>query len=114
MRISDWSSDVCSSDLLGHLHWSHPALVADLILPAKASGSARIQRYFGELVGLIALVQPDQEWATNEFQALLEANAPLHAVHGAIESAVNVWRSEERRVGKECCSTCRFRWSRYH
>src|SRR3546814_665993 len=151
--------------LLGHLHWSHPALVADLILPAKASGSARIQRYFGELVGLIALVQPDQEWATNEFQALLEANAPLHAVHGAIESAVNVWReekaqdpatawlvaampmmdargweiffdlfrqldelhpgpqttallsamrSEERRVGKACVSTCRSRWSPYH
>src|SRR3546814_11328939 len=36
-----------------------------------------------------------------------------HAVHAADEFPVP-GRSEERRVGKECVSTCRSRWSPYH
>src|SRR3546814_2558602 len=71
MRISDWSSDVCSSDL-------HAAVVADVL--------GRAQRAAGE--GVFP-------------QALLD-------------HAVGVARSEERRVGKECVSTCRSRWSPYH
>src|SRR3546814_8411650 len=62
MRISDWSSDVCSSDLIAS-PTSSPALNAGL------------------------------------FQITVDT-APL--------------RSEERRVGKECVSTCRSRWSPYH
>src|SRR3546814_4126443 len=68
MRISDWSSDVCSSDL------QHRGIEA-----AAVSGQ------FG-----IAEVEADAEFA------------------GEIE------RSEERRVGQECVSTCRSRWSPYH
>src|SRR3546814_4931287 len=66
MRISDWSSDVCSSDL-------HRSLV---VLPGRVQrhevGGTQLGRHVGEL------------------------------------------RSEERRVGKECVSTCRSRWSPYH
>src|SRR3546814_7293974 len=60
MRISDWSSDVCSSDL-------NPWIEA-----------------YAECVGV----------AADDIAGLL--------------------RSEERRVGKECVSTCRSRWSPYH
>src|SRR3546814_8191365 len=79
MRISDWSSDVCSSDLRpfrGHadrreeLIGGHRALVTDL----------RLRR-------------------------------PCHA---PVIREANEHRSEERRVGKECVSTCRSRWSPYH
>src|SRR3546814_5377873 len=35
-------------------------------------------------------------------------------LHGFLSSRTNKQRSEERRVGKECVSTCRSRWSPYH
>src|SRR3546814_9914818 len=80
MRISDWSSDVCSSDLgrrvqraakpLGH---SRPLSLPD--------------------TGAISGVQPD--WSGEYGNG-------------------TILRSEERRVGKECVSTCRSRWSPYH
>src|SRR3546814_3107469 len=68
MRISDWSSDVCSSDL----RWN----VIYLLVAYP----------------LIAIV-------------LLSGDRP---------GLPHVDRSEERRVGKECVSTCRSRWSPYH
>src|SRR3546814_6913658 len=78
MRISDWSSDVCSSDLLCPVH-----------------GPERFRDF---LQGLCARA---------EFHG--RARDP-HADH----RSRTVRRSEERRVGKECVSTCRSRWSPYH
>src|SRR3546814_8460643 len=65
MRISDWSSDVCSSDLA-----------------SLASSLLRL------------------------------SNFSVPETIGSQESYSE--RSEERRVGKECVSTCRSRWSPYH
>src|SRR3546814_5887445 len=78
MRISDWSSDVCSSDLPSSLR-----------------------------AGLELLAQlPGRRWLVlGNMAELGSAAAQLHADAG---------RSEERRVGKECGSTCRSRWSPYH
>src|SRR3546814_3135453 len=84
VRISDWSSDVCSSDLLGTRELMRTVgdrfldmnskvtkgLVQELTLPEGATGSA---------------------------------HAPFY-----------IPRSAERRVGKECVSTCRSRRSPYH
>src|SRR3546814_12398000 len=36
------------------------------------------------------------------------------SLYGLAEGLAHDWRSEERRVGKECVSTCRSRWSPYH
>src|SRR3546814_2103855 len=69
MRISDWSSDVCSSDL-------------------------RRQ------------TQPSVAYEHRLLQFLHEQGWPV--------APAIVVRSEERRVGKECVSTCRSRWSPYH
>src|SRR3546814_1784484 len=86
MRISDWSSDVCSSDLGGErqriplqnrLGSSHPKLTQAVLL--------------------------------------MEANIEEPLTTDEIAQHVCVSRrSEERRVGKECVSTCRSRWSPYH
>src|SRR3546814_12908898 len=103
MRISDWSSDVCSSDLrklAKHAIWlveqdqprhgpSHPpfsnlSVQATPTKSAKALSSHQIIR-----------------WRTLEHQ------------RPAI-SLLAEQRSEERRVGTECVSTCRSRWSQYH
>src|SRR3546814_8977011 len=74
MRISDWSSDVCSSDL------GAPSGQALILGPEFAVMIANLRR------------------------SLLEDRV-------AVAQAV---RSEERRVGKECVSTCSSRWSQYH
>src|SRR3546814_7818814 len=79
MRISDWSSDVCSSDLGLH--------------------------------GLERIVQlRADEGAPHDGKEIDEAPFAQQAVEEGFPDA----RSEERRVGKECVSTCRSRWSPYH
>src|SRR3546814_1669322 len=75
LRISDWSSHVCSSDL-------HHGRRGQCHSRADDEG--------------VLAVGTQQECATADQQA---------AAHH---------RSEERRVGKECVSTCRSRWSQYH
>src|SRR3546814_3012365 len=74
MRISDWSSDVCSSDLRG---------------PTAPNSRASSRGRRGSRSTL-----PSEAFAA-------------HATRCRA-------RSEERRVGKECVSTCRSRWSPYH
>src|SRR3546814_3096511 len=88
LRISDWSSDLCSSDLLGdrprdRLEW----LV--------------------ELGGIVGFERLPRRSATVE--VAVAAYAEGH--HPDRDPAL---RSEERRVGKECVRTCRSRWSPYH
>src|SRR3546814_10643283 len=71
MRISDWSSDVCSSDL-------------------SMEGRRRNAKFCGRDCQLASFTR------------------------GRRSPAITIRRSEERRVGKECVSTCRSRWSPYH
>src|SRR3546814_7580922 len=87
MRISDWSSDVCSSDL-------------------------RLQNQ--------QLHQRQQEQQQRMLQQYWLIHMPTHMLQqfpqvpnfGAMPTPSV--RSEESRVGKECVSTCRSRWSPYH
>src|SRR3546814_20905325 len=89
MRISDWSSDVCSSDLPDR----RDRAVAEpaVLLPRPGHPCLHRQR---------AAVRT------------LAARLPGAARAGRARAADA--RSEERRVGKECVSTCRSRWSPYH
>src|SRR3546814_9960647 len=88
MRISDWSSDVCSSDLWDAESRNAPRL-------AKLAEEAGVQ-----LVTVHGRTR----------QQLYGGRADWDFI-GAVKRAV---RSEERRVGKECVSTCRSRGSPYH
>src|SRR3546814_11804136 len=96
MRISDWSSDVCSSDLLV----GHVVRYAD-------AGSPRLRR------GAPARVRRGVPGALPGTNLRRE-----HACHGEDHDRVGRGpavgcRSEERRVGKVCVGTCRSRWSQY-
>src|SRR3546814_2877178 len=97
MRISDWSSDVCSSDLAGDL-------VAQLEVvgqPLRVQG-AGLDRGAHRAAGL-AVVAAVAEFALSG-QRLDVGETALG----------QVLRSDERRVGKECVSTVRSRWSPFH
>src|SRR3546814_14685210 len=99
MRISDWSSDVCSSDLSGRVD---QCLAPGCI--GKPAGEC------GELIKTF-LHQP----SIGEFRSRRQAAALRTEEDEALRSMIQVGtRSEERRVGKECVSTCRSRWSPYH
>src|SRR3546814_5218515 len=93
MRISDWSSDVCSSDL-----WQGARFLA-----AETAFNDWILRNFGPVFTISSVL----------FLALLAAIA-LSPFGRTTIGGPDAKRSEERRVGKECVSTCRSRWSPYH
>src|SRR3546814_19517214 len=87
MRISDWSSDVCSSDLRGvgrDVHQVGPV--------AQRSQLSRIEPRRARERGL-----PSED--------AVELDGVAHRLVDLQR------RSEERRVGKECVSTCRSRWT---
>src|SRR3546814_20332704 len=102
MLISDWSSDVCSSDLLPeHGHNQIGSLAAPDRWQPRAIFDEVHKRDFGD-----EREPPD---ALKGFIDLVEV------AEGEKPAKVNLRRSsEERRVGKECVSTCRSRWSPYH
>src|SRR3546814_14187389 len=115
MRISDWSSDVCSSDLcieefdtiglvqqvhsLSNLGSYHPPFVELFVCRHDV-----VQITFTpcrEVAGMVCVL-------------FARARHPpfFHKVWG--KTCISQDRSEERRVGKECVSTCRSGWSPYH
>src|SRR3546814_11556983 len=99
MRISDWSSDVCSSDLLTALHYfadNGPMFLRNFYDKSRRS----IEKPLAS--GPAAYVFPADE-KRNGSQARLLRILQLQNV-----------RSEERRGGKECVSTCRSRGWPYH
>src|SRR3546814_1349387 len=92
MRISDWSSDVCSSDLFN----------------ASLDGNTRraIDVHDGDRI--------DEKALTALVRAAVALNLSARAAGGPARSRKRLKRSEERRVGKECASTCQSRGSPYH
>src|SRR3546814_1277815 len=96
VRISDWSSDVCSSDL----------------------GLTTV------LIGRIAEFEQDANFVQRHVQrAAVADERKTLGMRLVVDPVVafaargrrqQPFRSEERRVGKECVSTCRSRWSPYH
>src|SRR3546814_3868189 len=96
MRISDWSSDVCSSDL---------GLTPDRNLNPIFDFSAQTLA----LIAHDALKDQMVEFAASHFDLLSRFAGRVGT--GTTSGRL---RSEERRVGNECVSTCRSRWRRYH
>src|SRR3546814_16980923 len=100
MRISDWSSDVCSSDL--------QSVIA--VQP--------IIRRTCEAVGAVVGIEQNRIVERRSFPDQPADIGHLKRDARIIQAAADDLRerpprSEERRVGKECVSTCRFRWLQY-
>src|SRR3546814_17489774 len=99
MRISDWSSDVCSSDLrrageiAEHAGDERKLLLLDRIADLHVVGQLHARR-------------------AHAIEFVLGA-FPLRHDRSPLPGWITD-RSEERRVGKECVSKCRSRWSPFH
>src|SRR3546814_5058322 len=87
MLINDWSSDVCSSDLVTLFEVRKP-------------------KNFGTSLSHL------QQYPANHTEHLVRSRAALIPIEDKYEYTQS--RSEERRVGKECVSTCRSRWLSYN
>src|SRR3546814_4113798 len=113
MRISDWSSDVCSSDLSSSSASVPMAcLLAERVVPVLRYADAATAGYAAEIAVQAGCRALELTWTIPGVTDLVRA---LRDKHGdALTLGVGTVRSEERRVGKECVSTCRSRWSPYH
>src|SRR3546814_15281950 len=98
MRISDWSSDVCSSDLRLANH------IAD--------GSRKLRR--GPLSGKLRAKLAELANGRGQHNGGLHVVWLLDLENSLHSPSSRTRRSEGRRVGKECVSTCRSRWSPDH
>src|SRR3546814_19277997 len=108
MRISDWSSDVCSSDLNGSL------------MPRNAATG---RSYRGINIPILWDAADRRGYATHAWMTFRQANERGGQVRRGERGTPVVLvkrldpqgneRSEERRVGKECVRKCRYRWSQF-
>src|SRR3546814_11144225 len=121
MRISDWSSDVCSSDLFERwvirpnrrivekLKAIHPDIP---VIGFPKGAGAKLADYAAgtgvDAVGVDETVDP--HWANRVLPQGLPVQGNLDPL-ALIAGGKAVERSEESRVGKECVSTCISRWS---
>src|SRR3546814_8143171 len=96
LRISDWSSDVCSSDLG--------------VLPSKKSAPTALR-----VISQAMAFCPCSQLSSIGLPALSGNAQPGQSKPpGSLLACANEPSTEERRVGKECVSTCRSRWSPTH
>src|SRR3546814_8477977 len=106
MRISDWSSDLCSSDLARLSHGADPPSF-------RAAWLARIDRRHP----LLDRLDRPRAGRARDLEAPVITSRAFagrrYAVLGLARSGLAT-RSEARRLGKECVGTCRYRWSPYH
>src|SRR3546814_13939212 len=115
MRISDWSSDVCSSDLFySELVWDTRKVRARadggsvdwvILRNRLAHLEARNMRRVGDALG---------ELAKRVGFRVIPGLSERVIYRELFPRGLTLLRSEERRVGEACGSTCRSRWSLVH
>src|SRR3546814_15370225 len=103
MRISDWSSDVCSSDLKKLRTVEEEQVLLEPINRETPGGPHHDD---------VAEIVQDVKFELSELvHMFLGKYAQLFVNFCVIFFVLGALRSEDRRVGKECVSTCRSRWS---
>src|SRR3546814_18470356 len=109
MRISDWSSDVCSSDLRD---------AAQRSLRPRIAGGGGNEQTGNEALEVETAIETPSSLAEVTFGVLELTNSVEGAIarafavsHPHVDPARAIGRSEPRRVGTACVGTCRSRWS---
>src|SRR3546814_15050350 len=106
MRISDWSSDVCSSDLLG-------AMAEEGYITPQQARTLRAPRIDGRDRRDLPTGTYFADWALPEARKLSDVGYARQTIRTTLDSRLQA-RSAERREGKELVSTCSSRWLPSH
>src|SRR3546814_17679540 len=134
MRISDWSSDVCSSDLLispieedetpgdedrtrGNPELRNEKAWGVDVGYERSLGSRGIfgvNFFYRDITDLIEHVMIEDLGDGNLYTPRNIGDGQTWGVELDFSAQLTAFRSDERRVGKECVSTCRYRWWPYH
>src|SRR3546814_19652344 len=116
MRISDWSSDVCSSDLQLFDDLERKRDLAQLLNLAEDGEGVSVfigsENKLFSMSGSSLVISPYRD-SSRRIIGAIGVIGPTRLNYGRIVPIVD-YRSEARRVGTECVSTCRSRWSPYH
>src|SRR3546814_21153689 len=117
MRISDWTSDVCSSDLQrsaqaakeikGLIEESQHKVQAGAQQPGQAGEVMR--EVVGSVQGVTTIMGEIASASHEQSEGIEQVNQTVTQMEGVVQQ-----RSEERRVGKEFVPTCRYRTSANH
>src|SRR3546814_5452309 len=126
MRISDWSSDVCSSDLMIGIRADEQRRVSKIRARGRSTESSHETMCMPLADAGVTVRDVSAFWQAQPFDLdlltvngrTLEGNCDLCFLKPRGQRLALIKarpeRSEERRVGKGCVSTCRTRWSPYH
>src|SRR3546814_14266236 len=141
MRISDWSSDVCSSDLMHRCNraeqdWDKAQRHDARIDAEEQCNSAKRFRchhqisdepwYADRLEELrrsgrrehedlhACMCEEEAAKGGTQHRGTAHSGVDFHSIAPSMRPMTKALRSDERRVGKECGSTCRYRWSPWH
>src|SRR3546814_11948687 len=106
MRISDWSSDVCSSDLAATQEIANNVQQAASGTQQVTNNISGVTQAASETGGAVAQMQ------SSSGELAHQAEHPTVEVDKFLQVVRTAWpnRSEELRVGEDGCSTCRYRW----
>src|SRR3546814_12471861 len=120
MRISDWSSDVCSSDLRDVVGEGEDVLII-AVVPFERDLDADIVALAGDRARIgeqrrLGAIEPFDERRDAAYVMQHDYIALLAAFVGVREAHARIWASqpEERRVGQRGVRTCKSRWAPYH
>src|SRR3546814_21128174 len=126
MRISDWSSDVCSSDLLLKHPNAHIEKLCEFVPAPDYPTGCEIVSEPHDLLKIYQTgygqVRARARWERDEDGNIIVTHLAhqvspakiLEQIAEQMRAKKLPLRSEERRVGKECVSTCRSRWAASH
>src|SRR3546814_15824518 len=125
MRISDWSSDVCSSDLWWHFTRNGRRIDVETDDDSIAAHFLHLLRgappstLHAEAMDKSLILYAEHEFNASTFAGRVIAGTGSDmpsCITGAIGAlrGPKPGRSEERRVGQEGVSTCKSRWGPYH
>ena len=87
-----------AAHLLAHAQWSTPDFVRAVLDDWRLSERPIAQQTYGELVALIAIVQPNLQWATEMLAEIVASDGGTPAQVGVTYAAVNLWQEANRRA----------------
>jgi hypothetical protein len=87
-----------ATHLLAYAQWTIPDFVRDALATLAQSADPRVRQAYGELIALVAILQPELDWAPQSLKAIIDDPSRSDERLGAAFSAVNLWNQDGKRA----------------